>query len=61
MNEQLDEINSALSELGYKAPNDGNPDVQNLSKMKSEILSMNSQFAELKKSTKRGQVFKMMP
>ena len=31
MNEQLDEINSALSELGYKVPNDGNPDVQNLS------------------------------
>ena len=61
MNEQLDEINSALSKLGYKAPNEenSNPAVQNLTKMKSEMSSMISQLAELKKSPNRRQVFEV--
>ena len=61
MNEQLDEINSTLSKLGYKAPNEENfnPEVQNLTKMKSELSSMISQLAELKKSPNRRQVFEV--
>ena len=59
MNEQLDEINSALSKLGYKAPSEinSNPDVQNLTKIKSELSSMISQLDELKQSPSRRQVF----
>ena len=61
MNEQLDEINSTLSKLGYKAPNEINlnPDVQNLTKMKSEMSSIISQLDELKKSPNRRQVFEV--
>ena len=61
MNEQLDEINSALSKLGFKAPNEenSNADVQNIKKVQSEISSLNSQFAE--QSSNRGQVFKSIP
>ena len=61
MNEQLDEINSTLSKLGYKAPNEINlnPDVQNLTKIKSELSSMISQLDELKKSPNRRQVFEV--
>ena len=59
MNEQLDKINLALSKLGYKAPNEENshPVFKNVTELKSEISSMNSQLVEIKKSPNRGQVF----
>ena len=68
MNEQLDKLNSALSKLGFKEPNEENSDsdVQNIKKVQSEISSLNSQFAELQsqfaeQSSNRGQVFKSIP
>ena len=68
MNEQLDEINSALSKLGFKAPNEEKSDsyVQNIKKVQTEISSLNSQFAELQsqiaeQSSNRRQVFKSIP
>ena len=68
MKEQLDKLNSALSKLGFKAPNEENSDsdVQNIKKVQSEISSLNSQFAELQsqfaeQSSNRGQVFNSIP